>query len=84
MSSTSKPPVAQKRLGSLKAAIWMNETKNGLKHNVTLTKLYKGDDEKWQEATSFGRDDLLPLRKLLDQAHTWILQEQQSTNDQSD
>ncbi len=84
MAMTSKPPVAEKRLGSLKAAIWVNETKNGPRHNVTLSRLYKNDGEQWQETISFGKNDLLPLRKLLDQAHTWILEEQQSTKDQSD
>ncbi len=43
-------------------------------HNVTVTRLYK-DGDLWRESQHFGRDDLLLLAKVLDQAHTWIMQQ---------
>lgn len=39
----SKKPVHEIRLGRIKAAIWENETENGSRHNVSLSRLYKDD-----------------------------------------
>ena len=73
MANSKKKPVHEVRLGRVRAAVWENDTKNGAMHNVTLTRLYKDDDDNWADSTSFGRDDLPLLAKVADQAHTWIL-----------
>jgi hypothetical protein len=67
-------PVHEIRIAGVKAAIWENETQNGTRHNVTVCRLYK-DGEQWKQTESFGRDDLLVLAKVLDQAHTWIFEQ---------
>jgi hypothetical protein len=64
-------PVHEVRLGAIKAAIWRNDTANGPRHNVTFGRLYREGDQ-WRSTESFGRDDLLVLAKVADQAHTWI------------
>lgn len=64
-------PVHELRMGPVKCLIWENETPNGIRHNVTFAKLYKQDDQ-WKETQSFGRDDLMLIAKLADQAHSWI------------
>jgi hypothetical protein len=61
----------------VKAVIWANDTKNGVMHNVTVTRIYH-DGQEWRDTQSFGRDDLLPLAKALDAAHTWICERQQA------
>ena len=38
--------------------------------------------EKWKQSDNFGKDDILPLCKLLDQAHSWILNQQQQQRSQ--
>ncbi len=65
-------PVHEVRIGAIRAAVWENETENGTRYNVTFTRLYKDDQDRWQDSTSFGRDDLLVLAKVADLAHTWI------------
>lgn len=75
----AQKPVHEVRLGHVKAAIWANETQNGIRHNVTFTRIYKEkDDDKWKTSDSFGRDDLPLLAKVADQAHSWIFQEAQA------
>lgn len=69
-------PVHEVRLGSIKAAIWKNDTQKGVRHNATFTRLYKDGDE-WKSTDSFGRDDLLVLAKVADQAHSWIFEQGQ-------
>lgn len=64
-------PAHEVRLGRIRAAIWENSTDSGVRHNVTLTRLYKEGDE-WKDSTSLGRDDLPLAMKVLDQAHSWI------------
>ena len=70
-SLNGHPPAHEIRLGALKATIWRNETAVGTRYNVTVRRLYK-EEEEWKATDSFGRDDLLPLAKVLDLAHTWI------------
>lgn len=72
--ATANKPVHEIRLGRIKAAIWENDTQNGTRHNVTLSRLYK-DGEQWKDSQSFGRDDLPLVAKVSDQAHSWIFEQ---------
>jgi hypothetical protein len=67
-------PVEEVRIGSIKAAIWRNEGESGPRFNVTLQRLYRTEEGKWQSTGSFGRDDLLVLEKVADAAHTRVVQ----------
>ena len=62
-------------MGRIKAAIWENETQTGVRHNVTVQRIYKDERQEWQSSDSFGRDDLPLLAKVVDQAHDWIYQQ---------
>lgn len=73
----AKRPVHEIRMGRVRAAIWENDTQNGTRYNVTLSRLYR-DGEQWKDSSSFGRDDLPLLAKVADQVHTWIYQQSQS------
>ena len=75
----SQPPVHEIRMGRVRAAIWENETENGTRHNVTISRLYKDGDD-WKDSTSFGRDDLPLLEKVAAQAHAWIYGVAQPSN----
>ena len=72
-SATKARPVHEVRLGRIRAAIWENETQNGTRHNVTVSRLYKDGDD-WKDSASFGRDDLPLVAKVCDQAHSWIFE----------
>ena len=67
-------PVEEVRIGSIKAAIWRNEGESGPRFNVTFQRLYRTEEGKWQSTGSFGRDDLLVLKKVADAAHTRVMQ----------
>lgn len=70
-------PTHEIRLGAIKAAIWKNQTKVGVRYSVTVARLYK-DGEKWEQTASFGRDDLLLAAKVLDLAHSWVFQQSEA------
>lgn len=72
-------PVHEIRFGRIKAAVWENESQNGTRHNVTLQRLYVDDEGQWQTSTSFGRDDLPLLAKVVDLAHSWIYEHGQDS-----
>jgi hypothetical protein len=57
------------------ASVWKQESDKGPWYTVVPTRTYRDPDQNWQSSNSFGRDDLLLLAKLLDQAHTWICRE---------
>lgn len=69
-------PAHQVRLGTVKGAIWKNETSNGVNYNTTFVRPYR-DEKGWKDADSFGRDDLLVLAKVADLAHSWICEQKQ-------
>ena len=68
-----KRPTHEIKLGKIRAAIWANESKQDkLWFNVTVTRLYKENDE-WKDTSSFGRDELPIVNKAIDMAYGWIL-----------
>lgn len=69
-TSIKEKPVHHERDGALEVAVWRREGEKGPFYSVTMSRSYKQSDE-WKHADSFGQDDLLPLSKLLDQAHSW-------------
>ncbi len=70
-------PVHELRLGRIKAAVWQNETQFGIRHSVTILRIYR-DGNEWRQSDSFGRDDLPLVAKVADLAHTWIFEQAQN------
>ena len=66
-------PIAEVKYGMIVASIWRNETEKGVRHNVTLSRLYKTEEGQWKRSDSFGRDDLLLVAKVADLAHSKII-----------
>ena len=69
-------PVAEVRINTVKGTVWANEVETGTRYNVVFGKLYRQEDQ-WKTTSSFGRDDLLTLAKVVDLAHTRILKLQE-------
>jgi len=67
----SQKPVHEIRLGSIKAAIWLNQHGDKARHNVTITRLYK-DGDKWKNSDSFGREDLPKITLVTQKAYEWM------------
>ena len=74
-------PIHEVRMGMIKVAVWKNDTPNGVRYNATFNRIYR-DGNEWKTTDSYGRDDLLVLAKVADQAHTWI--HAQSMEDRED
>ena len=72
-------PTATVRIGTVKAAIWENR-KDGerARYNVTFSKRYRDAEGQWKTTQSFGRNDLLVLAKVADQAHSQIVELEQA------
>jgi len=77
MASKTSKPIHEIRLGRIKAAIWENEGENGVRHNVTITRLYKNGNDEWKDSGSFGRDDLPLVEKVCHMTHLWIFSHSQ-------
>jgi hypothetical protein len=77
MTDTPKP-IHTIRLGTVQAAIWSNAGQHGPFYNVTFERRYRDAKEEWQSSASFGRDDLLLLAKIADEAHSFIFNRQAS------
>lgn len=68
----AKLPAKTLRLGRIKAAVWENEAENRKFYNVTFARSYRDEQNNWHDSDSFGRDDLLLVAKVADQAHSFI------------
>lgn len=71
-------PAHKIRDGVLQVTIWRNLTEKGTFYNVTPSRSFKKGDDTWKQTESLGADDLLPMAKLFDQAHTWIVAQQKA------
>jgi hypothetical protein len=72
----ARKPAEKFRDGAIEVAVWRNESDKGPWFSVTTSRSYKQGEE-WKQSDNFGKDDILPLCKLLDQAHSWMLAQQQ-------
>ena len=70
-------PTATVRIGAVKAAIWQNQAGDRIRYNVTLSKSYRDAEGQWKTTHSFGRNDLLVLAKVANQAHSRIVELEQ-------
>jgi hypothetical protein len=75
MNQPNNKPVAEVKISKIVASIWANETEKGTtRYNVTFARLYRTEDGEWKRTDGFGRDDLLVLAKVADQAHSKIVE----------
>lgn len=66
---TNDRPADTLREGSLKAAIWRNESEKGAYHSVTLARTYKDKNGDLRDTSSFRAKDMLELSELTRRAH---------------
>jgi len=71
-------PAHKLRNGVLQVTIWRNSGEKGNWYSVVPTRSYKQGEDTWKETDSLNFDDLLPMAKLFDHAHTWIMNQQQA------
>lgn len=69
-------PIHEIRRGLITARIRRKNTRHGVRHSVSVFRLYR-DGDLWKQSTRFGRDDLPLLRYVIDLAHTWIFLHQE-------
>jgi hypothetical protein len=51
---------------------------NDPSYSVQPQRSYKNSDDEWRQTESMGVDDLLTMAKLLDMAHTWVVQQMEA------
>ena len=66
-------PIHQIQLSAIRAAIWLNTSEKSGESwfTVTVTRSYR-DKEQLKDTTTFRRDDLPIVSKVLELAYTWI------------
>jgi len=72
----AKRPVYELRRGLLTVRVWRKRTRSGVRHTVSVTRLFR-DGDTWKQSARFGPDDIPLLRLLLDEAHKWIFRHPQ-------
>jgi hypothetical protein len=72
----ANPPAHEIRHGAIRATIWKNTTDKGAFFNTTFERSYR-DGEEWKSSDSFGRDDLLTLGFVAQEALRWIMDQKQ-------
>ncbi|MDA0591197.1 MAG: hypothetical protein O2820_02910 [Planctomycetota bacterium] len=67
----AKKPIHKVRVDRVVASIWQSDTEKGPRYFVTFEHFFRAKDG-WQYSNCFSMDDLLPLAKAADQAHTRV------------
>lgn len=67
-------PIHEIRKGLIKVRIWRKQTRSGLRHTVSVVRLFRNGDV-WKESTRFSRDDVPLMRLVLDDAYNWIYEQ---------
>jgi hypothetical protein len=71
----NKPETTIRVGGGVKAAIWKNETDNGVRYSVTIARTYKDGNGDLQDTASFSRSDLLFVAKAADKAFDFLVED---------
>ena len=69
-------PDQELRDGQIKATIWKNASKKADSnpfYSIQFSRIYKVGDE-WKETTGFGREDLLKVQNLAQEAYRFLTQ----------
>ena len=74
MTDSKNKPVDSIRDGSLTAAIWANQTENGVRYSVDLNRSYKDAEDKWQTTHYLSNGEILRASRLLALAYDRILE----------
>lgn len=73
MKQKENQPVHEIRLGSIRASIWVNQSKTGKPwFSVTTSRAYKDGNGAWNDSRSFRNYDLPTLGSVLESAQQWI------------
>jgi len=74
MTTQKQRPAHEIRHGSVKAAVWANQSqKTGTWYCVTFTRIYKANGV-WKRTGGFGVNELPVVGKLAEEATRWIQQ----------
>lgn len=73
--TNTNAPMSELRDGSLRAAIWKNQKKDGTGnyYSVTLSRTYKDDGDQYRDTNSFSPTELLRISRLAGNAYDEIL-----------
>lgn len=81
--ANKKTPIHEIRLGAIRVSVWSNVNLDGSRwHTVTLGRLYKDDQDRWQVAQHYKLQNLSDLARGIATAHDWI--EQRSIRPEAD
>ena len=75
VKAPGNPPIAKYQDGLISVSVWENASEEGVFYSVTHERRYK-DEKGWHSSQSYPAFKIPTLRKLLDMAHTAILEAQ--------
>jgi len=67
-----KKPIHQEKAGSIRAAIWENDGREGVFYTFTLERLYKDKEERWASTSTFSHRDASNISAAAAMASAWI------------
>ena len=70
----SNKPAHEIRFNGVQATIWKNDTPQGPRYNTSFKRYYR-ENEEWKTSDAFGRDDLLTLGFVAQEALRWIMEQ---------
>ncbi len=73
MEEKKNRPRHEERIGNIRGAIWLNESKHGTAWpTVTVERGYKGTDGEWHDVKSYRLQDLPVVVEVLHRTMDWF------------
>jgi len=80
--TTNEPPTTKIRIGTISVAGWKHESENGDWESYKIQRSYKDSDDKWQNTSSFRRDDIPKIILALQTAYRESFQKTESDSEE--
>lgn len=84
MTQSSNKPIVSLRDGSLKVAVFANETENSVRYSGQLVRSYRDQDGNWRDTSYLSNTEFLRAGNLLIRVYEQIQQLKAEDKDQGD
>jgi len=67
-------PAYTAHAGRIRASVWESDDASGIRHKITVNRLFRKDNGTWQRGRTFYGSELAALVEAVSKAQQWIQQ----------
>lgn len=71
---TNTAPTHTTRAGLIRASVWETTDEKGIRHKITISRLFREENGSWQRGKTFYSSELAAVIEAIGKAQRWIEQ----------